>query len=78
MDSSLTDMLTDYFEAHGQLAKQLHEASSYICMHVLLQQQLDYFTNSYVQVDIASTPLQLLNIAVASYIYKKAMHITQL
>ena len=41
MDSTLTDMLIDCFEAHGQLAKQLHEANSYICMHALLQ-QLDY------------------------------------
>ena len=54
MDSTLTDMLIDCFEANGQPAKQLHEAIAvYACMHVLLQ-QLDYFTNSYVKVDIAS------------------------
>ena len=47
MDSTLTDMLIDHFEAHGELAKQLHEASRHIYA-IMLCYSISQITNSYV------------------------------
>ena len=49
MDLTLKDILIDYFEAHGQLAKQLHEASSYnhACFVVYSSSQITLLIATY-------------------------------
>ena len=78
MDSTLTDFLIECFEAYAQLgkyiviwSKQLYMHACFVTVARLLHQQLYVGRYSYI-----ATQLQLLNIAVASYLQKRATYIS--